>query len=107
MLFPLLLFFCHRNFLLHGKFSFAQFSLLRELPSAPLFLICLLFVETSDFFYIGVMDNLCYVKLPLNLFIFFLKSFPDKLMILVLDTPLVINLLDYIHKKNIKLEKFE
>ena len=68
--------------------------LLGQLPPAPLFILLLL-VETRRLLHIGVMNDLGYVELPHDLLILFLKGFSDQLMILVLDTPLVVDLLDY------------
>ena len=68
--------------------------LLGKLPLAPLFILLLL-MEASRLLHVSVMNDLSYVELPHDLLILFLKGFSDQFMILVLDTPLVVDLLDY------------
>ena len=52
-------------------------------------------MEACRFLYIGVMNDLSYVELPQDLLILFLKGLSDQLVILVFDTPLVVDFLDY------------
>ena len=86
------LFFLHEHLLFYFSFSISDLLGLFLLELDPL---CFLrFVETIKLLDIGVVDDLGDVELAQHFLLLFLEGFLYKLVVAVLDAPLLVDLLD-------------